>query len=158
MTDDELVVGLSQLPSKALVQLDAELGVLAQLPTQHTVAAWADGWLWRIQRPMGLDNRADLQPPGLDTLRPGDLVWLRDRFGQSRWCCSPIPALAVWSRALVEAVVDEFDRRVWQRANEEARFQIIAAEENRRRRAAQAPPDLRGLPTWKEISSPSSDG
>lgn len=154
---DELQALLHQLPTEALHQLDAEFSMLARLPTAHTAAAWADGWCWRIQRPMGLDDRADVHPPGLDTLRVGELVALRDHFGQSRWCCSPTPGLAQWCRQLAEALVDEFDRRVWVRANEEARFQIIAAEENRRAREGKPPPDLRGLPTWKEISSPPGD-
>ncbi|WP_084055143.1 hypothetical protein [Mycobacterium avium] len=156
MTDD-LVAGLHQLPTEAVHQLAAEFAMLARLPRAHTAAAWADGWCWRIDRPMGLDDRADLQPPGLDTLRVGELVVLRDHFGQQQWCCSPTPGLAAWCRQLVEALVDEFDRRVWAKARTDAMFQIIAAEEERRRRAAQAPPDLRGLPTWKEISSPPGD-
>ncbi|MCG5431802.1 hypothetical protein LV457_05785 [Mycobacterium sp. MYCO198283] len=147
---------LRQLPAEAVMQLDAEFSMLSRLPTAHTAAAWADGWCWRIQWDLGLDQR-HLDPPGLDTLRLGELVVLRDHFGQSRWCCSPIPALAQWCRQLVEALVDEFDRRAWVRANEEARFQIIAAEENRRAREGKPPPDLRGLPTWKEISTPPAD-
>lgn len=147
-----LATALRQLDWPTQMQLNVEFAMLARLPTAHAVAAWADGWLWRLDRPLGLDDRSDLDPPGLDTLRVGDLVVLRDRFGHHRWACADDAALAQWCRELVESFVDELDHRAWVRANEAARFAIIAAEENRRAREGKPPPDLRGLPTWKEIS------
>lgn len=152
MTDQPLA--LHGLPSEALNRLMAEFDMLAQL--EHRAAArWANWWWWAIAWQLGLaPSGHEPDHGGLAAMTDGELVVLRDHFGQSRWCCSPTPGLAQWCRQLVEALVDEFDRRVWQRANVEARYQMIAAEENRRDREGKAPPDLRGLPTWKEISSP----
>lgn len=148
---------LHGLPNEALNRLLGEFDKLAQL--EHRPAArWANWWWWAIAWQLGLAPPGrEPEHGGLAAMTDGELIVLRDRFGQSRWCCSTVPGLAAWCRQLVEAMVDEQDRRMWRRANEEARFQIIAAEEERRRRAAQPPPDLRGLPTWKEISSPPTD-
>lgn len=82
---------------------------------------------------------------------------LRDRFGHHQWTCSTVPRLGAWCRTLVEAMVDELDARMWERSRIQAQCQIIAAEENLRDREGKAPPDLRGLPTWKEISSPPAE-
>ena len=146
------------LPGDALHRLLNEFDKLAQSDHRPT-ARWANWCWWAIGLQLGLaPPGTEPQHDGLAAMTDGELVVLRDRFGQSRWCCSPVPGLAAWCRQLVGALVDEFDRRVWQRANEQARFQIIAAEEQRLAREAKPPPDLRGLPTWKEISGPPAEG
>lgn len=148
------IPSLEGLPSEALQLLVREFDKLAQLEHRPT-ARWANWCWWCINWPLGLAPPGrEPEHGGLAAMTDGELIVLRDHFGQSRWCCSPEPSLAAWCRAMVEAFVDELDRRMWARANEEARFQIIAAEENRRASEAKPPPDLRGLPTWKEISSP----
>lgn len=158
MTDDltaQLAKALHQLDEPARLRLDLEFTTLACLKKAHHIAAWADGWCYRLDHPRGL---TDFTPPGLETVPDGYLAILRDRFGQHGWCCDPDPWLAQWCRMLVESMVDELDRRTLRRANEDAQFQIIAAEENRVAREGRPAPDLRGLPSWSEISTPSADG
>lgn len=155
MTANTAEQQLSLLPPPALQQLAEEFGQMAMFLGAPGAARWAAWWWWRCVRLMGLEPLGP-EPArcGPETLSDGEAVVLRDRFGHHRFCCSPLPGMAAWCRQLVTDLVDDVDRRLYERARIDAEFQIVAAEENRRAREGRPAPDLRGLPTWKEISSP----
>lgn len=157
--DDQLA--LNVLSMAALNGLGEEFARLSQLPTAWTAAQWARGWMQRLcaeaDSRMAAPGPEAAEAPPVAMLDDGELIVLRDHFGGHQLACSHVPGVALWCRALVAAMVDELDDRLYDAAWWHAQSLMIDAEESRRAREGKPPPDLRGLPTWSDISSPRDD-
>ena len=153
---------IDDLPEAACGKLLGTASKLAEL-RQPGLARWAealsDALLARsVSLTTGLPvDVVDTEPVALAVLDAAELQGLHWIISASAEQSYDIEVIG-WCTRMGRLIMAEFDRRGLEQAIIDARADMIAAEEIRRERESQPPPDLRGILPWSERSKPPSDG